>query len=100
MFIASITSPGDITFTISQDDHRRRDYHYTLRHTDADSVEPIPLIHWLMAHKDVYEKCPANLNKKKRPGTQKQQALTKRPTHTRPATDTLTMFLQQQQQTT
>ena len=100
MFIAPMTLPGDIPLHPDPDDHRRRDYNYTLRHTDAESAEPIPLIHWLMAQKDIYEKCLATLNKKKRPGLQKQRAPTKRPTHTRSATEMLTKWLQQQQQMT
>ena len=100
MFIAPITSSGDIPFHVAPDDHRRRDYHYTLRHIDAILTDPIPLIHWPMAYKGIYEKCLANPNKKKRPGTQKQQAPNKRPTHTKPATDMLSIFLQQQQEMT
>ena len=74
MFIAPVTNHSDIPIVTPQDDHRRRDYHYTLHHTDAHTAEPIPLIHWLMAQKGIYEKCLATLNRKKRPGSQKQRA--------------------------
>jgi len=99
MFIAPKTSSSDIARVTSPDDHRKRDYHFTLRHTEADSAEPIPLIHWLMAHKDIYEKCLATLTKKKRPGSQKQRAPTKRPALENPPTSMFTMFLRQQQMT-
>ena len=103
MFIAPVTNYSDIPGTTTQDDHRRRDYHYTLHYTDAHTAEPIPLIHWLMVQKDIYEKRLATLNGKKRPGSQNMRAPTKRPARANPPAAMFSMtqlWMQQQQQMT
>jgi len=100
MWIAPKTLQRDLPEAAPNSDHTRRDYIYTLRHTDFDSNEPIPLIHWLVAQRDIYNKLLATHNSKKRPSSAQSQATSKRPTGQQPVASSsmISLFMQQQQQ--